>query len=165
MFRRRGADAELAEELAQRCWTVAWETLAAGRFDESRATLSTFVYAIAQRVWLQRFRGRRAVPPEAARAERVDASPVDALLHAELLSALRGCLGATAGPLSLTAEERDIIESSAAGRTERELAARLRMAASTVNARKKTALEKLKQCLTSKGFPAEIVEQAAGQAE
>lgn len=53
--RTRGRD-DLADDLAQRCWTLAWESIRRGKYDPDRASMSTFVYAVANNVWLQHLR-------------------------------------------------------------------------------------------------------------
>ena len=76
-----------------------------------------------------------------------------ALLHAaELLDAMRGCLHAAGTPFALSAEERQIVIELSGGESERALAERLGVAASTIHARKQLAYRKLRQCLSAKGF-------------
>jgi RNA polymerase sigma-70 factor (ECF subfamily) len=157
-MRRSGGRSELADELAQQTWGHVWQTILQSRYDPARAAISTFVYAIANNVWLQHFRASRRttveLPDHPAGAGHADAM----LLHAELLGALRDCLHSD-GPGALTDDERLIVLEQARGGTERELAAVLKLAASTVHARKLSGLEKLRRCLEAKGFSAETVEQ------
>jgi len=166
--RTRGRE-DTSEDLAQRCWVLVWESIQRGRYDPNRATLSTFVYAVANNVWLQYLRkaGRSLEvnvatdgPPDFSVASAEDAG------NAELIQAVRDAIGSalgsqdprTAGASSgsggdagLTAEERTIVRMMAAGLSDRGVAAQMGLAPSTVNVKKRGALEKIKRFLASKG--------------
>src|SRR5690606_14994005 len=57
VLERTGGRADVAEELAQRTWVGVWQSINAGKYDPARAAISTFVYAVASKVWLQHLRG------------------------------------------------------------------------------------------------------------
>lgn len=159
IHKRIGAAPEIIEELSQNAWVEVWRALRGGRYDPARARITTFVYAIGYKMVL---RYARAAKRDASIAALLDEaqhpaqwltdSTTDFLHQCELLDALRHCLRHTGGPLSLSDEERDVVTGSAAGESERDLARRLGLAASTINARKKTAYAKLRTCLGGKGF-------------
>ncbi|MBL8878642.1 MAG: hypothetical protein JNG88_05930 [Phycisphaerales bacterium] len=159
--KRVGSLGNVAEELAQRTWVEFWRSLRAGRYDPSRAAVSTYVYGVGYKIWLQFAREKR---------DKLTLDPADDLMHsmldahpdphdvsgaAEHLDALRGCLSAVgAGPFVLTPEERVVLEGLAGGESERSLATRLNLAASTVHARKQSGFHKLRRCMELKGFGA-----------
>ena len=159
LAKRTSGQTELAAELAQRTWIDTWRALCEQRYDSSRAEFSTFLYAIGYKIWLQHRRQERGAAQNAddldTFADRLMPGE-DALataLHAgERIDALRACLRNTQPPFGLSSEERMILEALAQGGTERTLAAQLGLAASTIHARKIAALEKLRQCLSGKGF-------------
>lgn len=163
LTRRTGGQFELAAELAQRAWIDTWKALCGQRYDPGRAEFSTFLYAIGYKIWLQYRRQERGAAVAADDldefAERLLPAD-DALgmaLHAgERIDALRACLRNAEPPLALTEEERLIVEELAHGATERSLAQKLGLAASTIHARKTSGLEKLHKCLTAKGFGGEV---------
>lgn len=163
-LRRTGGRIELAEELEQQTWTHLWSAVRMRRYDPTRARVSTFVYAIAHNVWLQHCRasGRR-VPDWLAGEFAPDSTGVAE--HAEILDALRDCLARRDGPEALTQEERDVILEVAAGASERDLARTRLVAASTVHARKTSALQKLRKCLARKGFSEESIERSSLELE
>ncbi len=155
--RRAGGRTDLVEDLVQQTWAAVWRSVSADRYQPERAAISTFVYAVANKIWLQHCRqaGRpTAVPDEAG----PQGPPEDALASAELLEALQDCLRR---PGLLDDEEREVALAAASGESERSLAGRLHLAASTINARKRTAYSKLRRCLSGKGFGAEMIEQLA----
>jgi RNA polymerase sigma factor (sigma-70 family) len=160
LFIRRSRRTDLAEELAQQTWTQVWRVLRLGRYDPSRARITTFVYAIAHKIWLQYCR-TLSQPKPAGLGNPLDesAEPEQTIHHAELLDALRNCMESRDGVLALDESERRIIEGVARSQSEREMARDLGVSASTINARKQSAYKKLRRCLASKGFPAESVEQ------
>jgi len=163
--RTRGRE-DLSDDLAQRAWTLVWESIQRGRYDPDRATMSTFVYAVANNVWLQHLRkaGRsielNVVPeegPDFSSPHEEDAG------NAELLQALRDAVGGllVAGSGSdvsgkatgagLSDEERTIVRMTAAGLSDRGVAAQLGLAPSTVNVKKRGAFEKIKRFLAARG--------------
>ncbi len=158
-LKRNGGVVHAAEELVHRTWVIAWRAFQQGRYDPDRAAVSTFVYAIALRVWMQAcrdaHRSRTAPvalydPPANAATDPADLS--GNLHQAELLDALRECLQGPAGGADLTDEERALLVEFSKGASLRELGRRLGVSASTVHERKAAALEKLRVCLHAKGF-------------
>jgi len=163
--RARGDDA-LADDLAQKAWTGAWRALTEGRYDPQKAALTTFVYAVAHKVWLQHLRtGGRADAAAAAYADlgapgapHAAPDPADAAGLAQTLDAVRRCLAEpdpdaapSAAPGGLTQDERWLLRAVAAGASDRVLAQRLAVAPSTVNARKNAAYDKLRRHLAVRG--------------
>lgn len=159
LFQRRAHGRhDLADDLAQQTWWQVWRAVCEGRYDASRAAPSTFVYAVANHVWLQHCRAARSVGRSAQLADR-SPSLNGVLEYSELLEALRACLQQRNGPAALDDVERRVVLELAEGASERELASRLGLAASTVHARKTSAYMKLRSCLAAKGYDGEIVEQ------
>lgn len=159
-LRKTGGRAELSDELVQQTWAEFWRLVRSGRYDPARAAPSTVAYAVASNVWLRHCRAAATRQAETAMEEAPTGSEPHLLLqHAELLDALRACIENSLGPYGLDAEEREIVREAARGVTERTLAARLGLAASTVNVRKREAYVKIRRCLAAKGFADEIVEQ------
>lgn len=152
---RTSGNDELADELSQRSWTLAWRATSERRYDPARAAYSTFVYAIANNVWLQHLRqlkrkssGTQTLGDLEAIATPADAT--DTLDHLEIIDVLRRVLrGEELSALS--DQERWILTSVAQGETDRGLAAKLRVSASTANARKKTVFDKLRRFLAALG--------------
>jgi len=161
----RADAATLADELAQQTWVEVWRAMRDQRYDPARAAISTFIYAVGYRVWLQERRRRRLPVPPATEPdelfERFAGAPDGAefIELCELLDAVRACLAERRGPAALEADERDLIQRLAAGQSERQIAQELRIAASTVNVRKKAVFAKLRQALGAAGFPAELIER------
>lgn len=159
-FRRRfGTARHAADELAQRTWVAFWESLRRGSYDATRSSVTTYVYAVAYKVWLQSCRrpaARRIEPHDLAELSGVPfdsgGQPFDVMHAAELVEAMQDCLTRSAG---LSGEEAAVIEASSRGMSEREIALSQGVAPSTVNARKRTALAKLRHCMESKGFRGE----------
>jgi len=169
--RRLGANHDAVEDVGQAAWVEVWQSLRAGRYDASRARISTFVYAVAYKLLLRHYRtfARAGTtlgnPLSHADAVAGDAD-FDAALHtSELLEALAACLRSEGGPNSLTADERRVVLGSAERQSERDLARILGIAPSTVHARKESAYAKLRKCLRTKGFAEEALERATGEAE
>jgi RNA polymerase sigma-70 factor (ECF subfamily) len=155
------------DDLVQRTWVACWRALERERYDPSRAAISTFLYAVANNIWLQHLRRihRENGHARADGAELDDApdsrgGPNDAMEFSELLEAVRDCLGRSTGPQSLTPEERAVVESIAHGASERSVADKLTLAASTINAYKQSAYTKLRRCMRLKGFTAEQIERS-----
>jgi RNA polymerase sigma factor (sigma-70 family) len=162
LFRERtGGRADLAEDFSQRTWSQVWQALRDGKYDPSRAAISTFIYAVGHRVWLQHLRSKgRADAREAElRLRAEDQAQKDDTQAAESIDAVRACLRGDPGTAGLSEEERWILRASASGITDRELAQRLRIAPSTANDRKKAAYEKLRRYLESRGHRQESPER------
>jgi RNA polymerase sigma-70 factor (ECF subfamily) len=163
---RTGGRSELADDFSQKTWVAVWQALTAGKYDPGRAAISTFVYAVGYRVWLQHMRttGRAAAHLEAAAGMGQMAASVDPANEsklAEVIESVRGCLRTGDHECGLTDEERWILRSASSGVTDRELAARLGVAASTANARKQAAYEKLRRFLEKQGYRADSAGQDA----
>ena len=154
---RTGGRADLAEELAQRTWVILWDALSGGKYDPSRSAITTFLYAVSHKVWLQHLRSasrRPTAPSEAAAGIASDSQdPAGAAGLAELLSDVRDCMeGGERGVAgSLNPEERALMRAVAAGHSDRSLARLLGLAPSTVNVRKRTVFEKVRRFLAVRG--------------
>jgi RNA polymerase sigma factor (sigma-70 family) len=149
---QRGA-ATHADELAQQVWMVVWQAVKAGTYDPGRASLTTFVYAIAQNTYRN---WARSAAREQRRLEAVaDAEPAalgaaELVAEAELIDAVRQVIKGQAGDLS--EQERVVLGLLARGVGDRELAIELGVAPSTAHARKKAAIEKLRGHLAKFGM-------------
>jgi RNA polymerase sigma-70 factor (ECF subfamily) len=172
LLRRTAGQADLAEELAQQAWTEVWRALQNGHYDDSKAAISTFVYAVANKMWLRRLRGLRNRPISesdfdlfAFIASDKTENPAALLQASELIDALRACLRATDTPFALTDDERQVITGLATGDSERSLGVALGVAASTIHGRKHAAYAKLRQCLRAKGFSLDSSERPAAAGE
>lgn len=159
LSKRSGALGNIAEELAQRTWVEFWRSLRSGHYDPSRAAVSTYVYGVGYKIWLQYARANRDKltldPADDLMSSMLDdhPPPLDVSAAAERIDALRACLSAGgAGPFVLSPEEKVVLEGLAAGESERSLAARLNLAASTIHARKQSGFHKLRRCMELKGF-------------
>ncbi|MGE0479263.1 MAG: RNA polymerase sigma factor [Phycisphaerae bacterium] len=156
LTRRCGGREELAHDLAHRTWVEVWRCLRAEKYDAERAAFSTFLYAVAYKVWQRHGRdsARAATGLDELAAAIADDDPTlhDTLADAELVDAIRACLAATSPPFALTLDEREVAFGLASGETERSLADKLGLAPSTVHARKLSAHAKLRRCLRAKGF-------------
>jgi DNA-directed RNA polymerase specialized sigma24 family protein len=140
-----------------------WQSVSSGKYDPTRAAISTFVYAVASKVWLQHLRGtRRAMAP----ADAVDSAfgetddPSGSMQAAELIQAVRDCMAAPVERGGLTEDERWLAQAAAAGASDRDLAKRLSISPSTANARKRAVLEKVRRYLAQRGHRPETAERA-----
>lgn len=160
LARTAGRD-EAADDLCQRAWTACWRALALGKYDPGRAAFSTYLYAIASRVWLEHLRRTGRQEPSSAlteyEADQLGADPAADARLAEVLSMVRECLRGDAGGLS--EDDRLILREVGDGASDRDLAKRLGVAPSTVNARKRQALERLRRHLASRGVRGENPDQ------
>jgi len=140
-----------AEELAQLTWVQVWALLQQGKYDPSRARLTTYVYAVAAVVWMRWGRERERQQRRAGVAiggEEIAAGEMgadDAATLAAQIERVREALAGQGG--GFTPVERDALRAIAEGGTDRELAARLGVAASTANERRKTLLARLAKWL------------------
>lgn len=163
-FQKRGVRVETdIDDLVQLTWMEVWKCLSSGRYDPARAAVSTFLYAVAMNVWMRHRRSAGRQRPELAGGDdglEVAlpglADPATIVPSAELLEAVRGVMRRCEG---LSSEEREIVTASAAGSSDRELAAKLGLAPSTVNAKKQSGLEKVRRALARLGFRAESGER------
>ncbi|MEM7262236.1 MAG: sigma-70 family RNA polymerase sigma factor [Planctomycetota bacterium] len=167
-FRRRfGGQPELVEELAQRTWIEVWRSLQKGHFDPTRAAFSTYLLGIGSKVFLRHCRTEKRGRDRLERAERawgpgfgLDPSAAsDATNETEkqldltvTLEALHDCVERARTSRRLTELDAKILEQVIEGRTEREIAAQLGVAPSTVNARKLATIGMLRRCLARKGI-------------
>jgi RNA polymerase sigma factor (sigma-70 family) len=162
---------ELADDFCQKTWVAIWQALQAGKYDPERAAISTFLYAVGYRVWLQHMRsaGRASAHLDAAAPGMaslgLSEDPAAQTRLAELIQIVRNCLADEGNPCGLSEEERWILRSSTTGATDRELAARLGVAASTANTRKKAAYDKLRRYLEKLGHRADSAVQDGGDGE
>ena len=149
---------ELADELSQLTWITFWKALESGKYDPAKARLSTFLYAVAGNIWL---RHRRAAGrpkhtqglegiEELAQSDAQESS--EQANFAASLDLLRSLMLGQEPRAGLTEDDRAVLRSIAAGRSDRELASELRVAPSTAHARKRSAIEKVREYLAGKGF-------------
>jgi RNA polymerase sigma factor (sigma-70 family) len=164
---RSGRREDSIEDLCQRVWTGLFEAFSQGRYEPDRASISTFVFAIATKTWMRFLResrrGGRGLSDNPA-FDDVEALPGDETVggmadSAELLEAVRRCLRDRESVGSLTDEEHAILVAAAAGASDRTLAERLGLAASTVNAKKQTGWEKMRRYLARLGHRVESSER------
>jgi len=166
--RTNGKD-ELADELCQRAWTLVWRATSDGRYDPARAAYSTFVYAVAQNVWLQHLRqmGRKSGATETL-GDRETTASTDSMENivddVEIIDLLRRVLRGEELE-SLSDQERWILTAVAQGETDRGLAAQLQVSASTANARKNTVFDKLRRFLAAKGHREDSSDQQPASSE
>jgi RNA polymerase sigma factor (sigma-70 family) len=151
---RSGNKAEVADDLLQRTWVGVWQSLSRGRYDPAKSAISTFVYAVAHKMWLQHLRatpGARPTGGDDSPIEGLEAtdSPMSETGLAEVLDVIRACLRGNMG--DLTTDEREILRLCGSGASDRDLAARLSVSPSTANARKRAAMEKLRRHLAAAG--------------
>jgi RNA polymerase sigma factor (sigma-70 family) len=164
LIRRGIADSNRLEELAQLVWVDVWQALRTGRYDPHRAAITTFLYAVAYKVWLQHRRliraatAREAEPSALERVADETEPVVDALSLAEQIETVRCCL-ADASAAGLSAEEHAVLRGLCDGETERSLAGRLGVAASTIHARKSSAFHKLRQHIDLRASSRETAER------
>lgn len=157
MLDRTGGRADLAEELAQRAWVVVWEAVSGGKYDPAKSAITTFLYAVGHKIWLQHLRtsSRRGMASHDEGPEPVGVAEdaPDAASLAELLTAVRECMdGGERGVAgALAPDERALIRAVAAGQSDRSLARMLGLAPSTVNVRKRTVMEKIRRFLAVRG--------------
>lgn len=165
---RCSGKADVADDLSQRTWMAVWNAFQGGKYHPERAAISTFVYAVGVKVWLQHLRRNRRsmgdLPASLANETGDGGEPHGALKFAELLDAMRE--GLKSGPQApLSDEERWIVQAASRGDSDRVLAKRLGVAASTLNVRKRAALEKLRRFLASRGHRPETGEREDDRSE
>lgn len=154
-LKRTSGRQDVAEDLAQRAWTLAWDSITKGKYDPSRASLSTFVYAVGNNVWLQHLRrAGRSIEVQGS-DDYITAGPDDGpkdSSSAEIIQAVRDAIGDGPDAAGLTAEEKSIVRWACTGLSDRDLARRVGLAPSTVNVKKRGAYEKIKRFLATRGF-------------
>lgn len=160
-WRRKGVSEAVADDLSQRTWMGVWRACSNGAYDPSRAAITTFVFAVATKQWLQHLRkgGRPDASEESLQSiEGPNGSGAEA---AEALDAIRAIMEGRR-PAGLSEQDRWLLRSTADGMTDRELAARLRTAPSTAHSLRKGAIEKLRRALGNLGFRGESTERPPG---
>ncbi len=149
------ADPGAAEDLAQRTWMAVWEAVRDGRYDPQRAAMSTYVYAVSQNVFRNWARSRATSASHAAAiaaASAAEATPdADPIEDAEVVDELRGVL--RDGAPGLAAGSLRVLQLIAQGLTDRELAKALAVAPSTAHARRREALDALRNHLEKRFSP------------
>lgn len=157
-FAQRGCDdAALRDELVQRTWIAVWTAIREGRYDPARSAITTFAYGTALNLWLQQLRPRQGagpLPDDDVRELGLFGThdPATFARSCELLEAVRVCVRARNTPYELDEVEREIAEALSHGVSERQVAQQLGLAPSTINVRKRSAMQKLRMCLRAKGF-------------
>ncbi|MDX2116996.1 MAG: sigma-70 family RNA polymerase sigma factor [Planctomycetota bacterium] len=149
---------EQAEELAQAAWVQVWALLQRGAYDPQRARLTTYIYGVAHIVWMRAMREQErrqqrdgasldadGVSGDTTRALVEGDAAEDALELTSQIEQVREVLAGRGG--GFTPAERDALRAIAEGSTDRELAKRLGVAASTANERRKTLLARLAKWL------------------
>jgi len=161
--RQLSGNRELAQELAHRTWVEAWRSLGRGRFDPSRSRFTTYLIGIAYKIWLRHLRSAGRDARRAGELER-HLSPIlergeDDLEQSDELmdfltriDALRECVSQARNRRNLRPVDLRILDGLLAGRTERELAEDLKLARSTIHARKTVTLDILRRCLAGRGL-------------
>ncbi len=141
----------MADDLSQRTWLALARSLAASRYDPALAAPSTFVYAVMHNIWRQHAAAlARAHAPEPTGAPHGQGGATeasDAAAGAELIEVVRELLTPAAGSAGLDAETTHTLRLIAEGVSDRELASRLGVAASTAHARKQVALGRLRTAI------------------
>ena len=141
-------DAGLAEELVQECFVRLWRQ--ASRFDPTRGTVSTFVFALARRIAVDLWRRpssrplRMDPPADARRAALTDPAGgvVDGVVVRRALAAL-------------SPAHRQVIELTyGGGLTQAEIARQVGVPLGTVKTRTYHALRALKTALEAQGVDA-----------
>ena len=166
LARRVGGSGQVLDELSQAAWVEVWRAIRDGRYDPERGRLSTFLYAVGYKMVLRHFRDlrrkrekREPMDGEGRIPPAVPDRPDELLAWCESIDALRDCLYDGDTPNRLTDEERAVVAGVVAGESERALGEQLGIAASTVNARKKSAFQKLRKGLAARGFESDVSER------
>lgn len=124
-----------------------WQAIRDGRYDPGRGALSTFVYAVAMKIWLRERRrsARQPHPAEelAGRLLSAEGDMADAVALAELLRRVQDYL---ADP-RVSEEDRHVLGAMSRGMSDRDLARELGVAPSTAHQRKSSALERFRRRL------------------
>ncbi len=164
---RVGANRELSEDLAQRAMVGVWEALNSGRFDPTRASIATYGYAVAHRVWLvhaRKISRMRSMGDQDANEEDTSGAGERDPDMSALLEAIRDCIaGRTSAVDQLNEEDRWLLVAIGRGVTDRELAKRLGIAPSSAHGRKRSALAALSRALVGMGFSGQPPSQDAAE--
>jgi len=139
-----------AEDIVQEVFSQAWRQ--AGRYDSARGNVVAWLLTLTRSRAIDRLRGRRARPWEAAEGQTPAMLPAGGLApdlaaeSAEAVSLLRGALE------SLPLVERTALELAYfEGLTHTEVAARLEMPLGTVKTRIRQGLLRLRSAMTREG--------------
>lgn len=147
-------DPHAAEDLSQRTWQAVWEAVSQGRYDPSRAAISTFVYAVSQNTYRNWARTRATAAHHAqmvaANAPAESDTPADPMADAEVVDELRRVL--RDGAPGLNPQHLRTLHLIARGATDRELATELGVAPSTAHSRKRESLDALRNHLNLRFF-------------
>jgi RNA polymerase sigma factor (sigma-70 family) len=152
---------DLADDLSQRTLLGLWEALRRGRYDPSKAAITTFAYAVANKVWLQHLRAGGRADAAVDRYTRLVATPASARTFdaqdesefAALVQSLRDVIAdRESADEVLSSEERWLVRSWAMGESDRTLAKKMGIAPSNVNFRKQGIYAKLRAYLGKLGY-------------
>jgi RNA polymerase sigma factor (sigma-70 family) len=143
----RDSDA-LADELAQNTWVLLWSLLQAGKYDPTRARLTTFIYAVSHIAWLRFMRERQRDARRAAQMPEIDALDLaagdDPAASVQLAGELQMVRDALAGAVQgFGPADQELLRAIALGQTDRELASQLGVSPSTAHQRKRGILDRL----------------------
>jgi len=170
-LQRAGGRDDLADDLAQRTWMAVWKAIREGKYRREKSAISTFIYAVGFKMWLQHLRQAGRAGEAKVDGEVLDAlgaapgaEPESAADLADALQSLRECMNG-GGPGSLNEDERHIVTLAASGVPDRELARRLGIAPSTLNVRKQAAFAKIRRFLAVRGHRGESGEHASEERE
>lgn len=124
-----------------------WQAIRDGRYDPGRGALSTFVYAVAMKIWLrERRRSARQPDPADELADRLLSAEGDMADAAALAELLRRVQDYLADP-RLPEEDRHVLGAVSRGVSDRDLARELGVVPSTAHERKSSALKRLRRWL------------------
>lgn len=146
-------ESDHVQELTQRTWIAFWDAVRNRRYDPARAAPSTFMYAVAHIIVLRERRdAARETRRAQARIEQADRSSLsgevsEALILVDQIERVREALAGREGDLS--PDERTALRIIGQGGTDRELARLLGISPSTAHHRKKHALARLADWLSS----------------
>lgn len=164
---RVGGDEHHADDLSQRTWAGVWRSLKTGNYDPSRSAITTYIYAVGYRTWLhdqRQFKSTTGIVQSGFGSGLDEVEPASANPDPDAASDLATAIDAVRAALAgseqdLADDERDLLRAIAAGESDRSIAKRLGLAASTINVRKQTALSKLRRILARKGIRTESPER------
>jgi len=157
LYTRRGVPLYLAEDLSQQAWAAMWEALVAGRYEPQRSSPATYLYAIAHRIWLRYLRDRAPATEHAEEPLATEPGPAAA---ADLAAALDAVRTAMEQPGDLSDADRTVLRLSAEGVSDRELARRLGVAASSAHEARRGAFERLRRVLARGGIVPDSAERS-----
>lgn len=143
LLMRRGAGAELAEDLAQEAMLTVWRK--AAQFDPAKASAATWIFTIARNLSIDRLR-REQRSSVYALAMNEDADPPEQ--PDEALDAAQRDRGVREALKTLPEEQLQVVKLSfIEGRTHMEIADALQIPLGTVKSRMRLAIVKLRDAL------------------